>query len=298
MSSTMTGTTATTTLIWITTRRTSGRSSSCAGAIVWATSVPPATPRRRRRICISPSSASGRRNNGGSERRSIPTPFCSEPDRINPDRSSILTHNSRLSTHNSYFSSMDDDRKYRHRGYMDSDRGSSPGRRPSRLPSVRVLRHVRSFRVHATHPRAHPRQERAQHLPLLRAREVLRPRRIEGLEHPRRRPRRLRPIVQEVVRARCPAPLGRPLRPPASADPADTSRRPHSPSTESASTRARAVRTGDEGPIEGHNYMMERSVPTMRPIQERREAASPSPTARGAQKHDRGHEGGSVLCLV
>ncbi len=26
---------------------------------------------------------------------------------------------------------MDDDRKYRHRGYMDSDRSSSPGRRPS-----------------------------------------------------------------------------------------------------------------------------------------------------------------------
>jgi hypothetical protein len=64
--------------------------------------------------------------------------------------------------------------------------------RPSRLPPVRALRHVRSFRVHATHPRAYPRQERAQRLPLLRAREVLRPRRIEGLEHPRRRSRRLR----------------------------------------------------------------------------------------------------------
>jgi hypothetical protein len=64
--------------------------------------------------------------------------------------------------------------------------------RPSRLPPVRPLRHVCSFRVHATHPRAHPRQERAQRLPLLRTREVLRPSRNEGLEHPRRRPRRFR----------------------------------------------------------------------------------------------------------
>ena len=72
---------------------------------------------------------------------------------------------------------------------------------PARLPPVRALRHLRSLRVHEANPRPHRGQERAQRLPVLRAREVLRPRRNEGLEHPGGRARRVRPALQESRKA-------------------------------------------------------------------------------------------------